>query len=68
MEKTYIGDQMIPAGAANNPYGQWWIDLEATPASMAAPPPDQTGPSALHQPQPAGRPDIAAILTVGARS
>ncbi len=68
MEKTYIGDRMIPAGDANNPYGQWWIDLGNNACIHGSPAAGQTGPvRGCISLSPQDAQDMAAILTVGSK-
>ena len=67
MEKTYIGEQNIPAGDPSNPYGNWWIDL-GNASIHGSPARSQLGPvRGCISLSPRDAQDVAAILTVGSK-
>jgi lipoprotein-anchoring transpeptidase ErfK/SrfK len=68
MEKTYIGEQNIPAGDPSNPYGSWWIDLGNNASIHGSPARSQLGPvRGCISLSPRDAQDVAAILTVGSK-
>ncbi len=68
LEKTYIGERMIPAGDPNNPYGQWWIDLGDNACIHGSPARSQPGPiRGCISLSPQDAQDVASILTVGSK-
>ena len=68
MEQTYFGERVIPAGDANNPYGQWWINLGDNACIHGSPAQSQPGKTrGCISLSPKDAQDMAAILTVGAK-
>jgi hypothetical protein len=59
--------QVIPAGAAANPYGQWWIDLGSEQGLHGSPEAGAESNSGCLSLSPRDAADVAAILSVGSK-
>jgi LysM repeat protein len=67
--RTYYlpSGQSIPAGAAANPYGQWWIDLGSEQSIHGSPEAGAEPNSGCLSLAPRDAADVAAILSVGSK-